>query len=139
MYAARRDHIERLIAPALKRGAVVVCDRFADSTRAYQGAAGGVPRKLIDDVEVSVLGEETPDLTLILDLPARAGLARSVQRGAHESRFESKGLAFHERLRDFFLELASREPLRCILIDAARDPDAVAAEIWLAVEARLAE
>ena len=107
MYAARRDHIERVIRPALERGAWVVCDRFADSTRAYQGAAGGTAPELIGALERHVLEDIRPDLTLVFDLPPEAGLARAEARAGAEMRFESKGLAFHQRLRDGFLAIAA--------------------------------
>ncbi|WP_374570700.1 dTMP kinase [Phenylobacterium sp.] len=136
MYAARRDHIERVIAPALERGEWVVCDRFADSTRAYQGAAGGADSGLIAALEAHVLGEVRPDLTLILDLPVETGLARAASRAGGENRFESKGAAFHERLRQGFLAIAEAEPQRCAVIDAGADMDAVGAAIWRVVEAR---
>lgn len=136
MYAARRDHIERVIEPALERGDWVVCDRFADSTRAYQGAAGGTDPALIAALEHHVLGRTRPDLTLILDLPVEAGLARAASRPGAETRFESKGLAFHTRLRAAFLAIAEAEPARCAVIDASGDIEAVEAEVWAAVEAR---
>lgn len=136
MYAARRDHIERVIAPALARGAWVVCDRFADSTRAYQGAGGGTDPALIAALEAQVLGATRPDLTLIFDIPPETGLARAEARGG-EMRFESKGLVFHQRLRDGFLAIARAEPDRCALIDATGAMDAVEAAVWAAVEARL--
>jgi len=138
MYAARRDHIERVIAPALKRGATVVCDRFADSTRAYQGAAGGAPNGLIESLEAHVLGAVRPDLTLICDLPVETGLARAAGRAGAETRFEAKGLEFHRRLREAFLAIAGAEPERCVVIDAAAEEDAVAAAVWAAVAGRLA-
>ena len=137
MYAARRDHIERVIAPALARGAWVVCDRFADSTRAYQGAGGGADPALIAALEAQVLGETRPDLTLIFDIPPEVGLERAQVRGG-EMRFESKGLAFHQRLREGFLAIARAEPGRCALIDATGSIDAVEAAVWGAVEGRLA-
>jgi dTMP kinase len=136
MYAARRDHIERVIAPALARGAWVVCDRFADSTRAYQGAAGGTEPALIAALEAHVLDDARPDLTLVFDLPPEAGLARAHARGG-ELRFESKGLTFHERLREGFLAIAEAEPDRCALIDATGSIEAVEAKVWAAVGARL--
>jgi len=136
MYAARRDHIERVIAPALERGAWVACDRFYDSTRAYQGAAGGAPAGLLQALEADVVGDLVPDLTLILDLPVRAGLARAAGRGAHEGRFEAKGEAFHERLRAAFLDIAVREPQRCRVVDASQTPDGVAAAVWAELDAR---
>ena len=137
MYAARRDHIERTIAPALTRGEWVVSDRFADSTRAYQGAAGGAPGSLIQALERYVLGETRPDLTLILDLPAEMGLARIAQRAHAETRFEEKGLEFHRRLREGYLAIARVESDRCAVIDAQGSPDSVAAAIWTVVDARL--
>ncbi|HJV41595.1 dTMP kinase [Caulobacter sp.] len=137
MYAARRDHVERVIRPALARGAVVLCDRFADSTRAYQGAGGDAPATLIAALEDHVLGGTIPDLTLILDLPAEIGLTRAEARGG-AARFESKGLAFHERLRAGYLEIARREPERCVVIDADAEIDAVTTAILVAVDKRLA-
>jgi len=137
MYAARRDHIERTIAPSLERGDWVVSDRFADSTRAYQGAGGGAPGSLIQALERYVLGETRPDLTLILDLPADVGLARVASRTHAETRFEGKGLAFHERLREGFLAIARVESDRCVVIDATASEDAVEAAIWAEVERRL--
>ena len=139
MYAARRDHIERTIAPALSRGEVVVCDRFLDSTRAYQGAGGGAPTSLISALEAAVVGDARPDLTLVFDLPVDAGLARAVARGDGEARFESKGRDFHERLRAAYLAIVAAEPGRCGLINADGDLEAVEARVWAAVEPRLAE
>ena len=99
MYAARSDHIERVIVPALAAGVIVVCDRFADSTAAYQGAGGGADPTLIAALAVGVAGEVKPDLTIVLDLDAATGLARAAARLGGEARFEAKGLEFHERLR----------------------------------------
>lgn len=138
MYAARRDHIERVIEPALAGGAWVVCDRFLDSTRAYQGAGGGAPGALIAALEASVLGGVIPDLTLMLDMAPDAGLARTGGRGEAE-RFEAKGAAFHARLRAAFLEIAADEPERCVALDAGGDVDAVATRIWAAVSKRLTD
>lgn len=137
MYAARRDHVERVIRPALARDAIVLCDRFADSTRAYQGAGGDAPATLIAALEDHVLGGTVPNLTLILDLPAEIGLSRAEARGG-AARFESKGLAFHERLRAGYLEIARREPERCVVIDADAELDAVTTAIQHAVDKRLA-
>jgi dTMP kinase len=137
MYAARLDHVERTIAPALAEGTTVVCDRFADSTRAYQGAGGGANAALIDALEHEMRALCWPDLTLVFDLDAEAGLARAADRAGGETRFETKGLAFHERLRGAFLAIAAAEPQRCVLIDAGADPDAVEAEVWRAVSRRL--
>lgn len=137
MYAARRDHIERLITPALRHHAWVICDRFHDSTRAYQGAAGGAPAALIDALEQTVLAGLKPDLTLILDLPVDIGLSRAAARDDGEARFEAKGHEFHERLRQAFIQIARRDPNRCALIDANSGMDAVEARIWAAVTERL--
>jgi dTMP kinase len=137
MYAARRDHIERFITPALRNGTWVVSDRFHDSTRAYQGAAGGAPAALIDALEHTVLDGLKPDLTLILDLPVAIGLARAAMRDDGEARFEAKGEEFHERLRQAFLHIARREPDRCVVIDAEGSIDAIEARIWAAVSERL--
>ncbi len=136
MYAARRDHVERVIRPALAQGKVVLCDRFADSTRAYQGAGGDAPASLIASLEEHVLNGAVPVLTLILDLPAQVGLQRAEARGG-AARFESKGLEFHERLRAGYLEIARREPERCVVIDADASLDAVTAAIADAVAQRL--
>ena len=137
MYAARRDHIERTIRPALARGAWVISDRFADSTRAYQGAGGGVEPAFVTAMETHVLEETRPDLTLILDLPVEQGLERAGLRGGGEARFEAKGLDFHQRLREAFLTIAKAEPDRCALIDALSDPESVSEAIWSVVAARL--
>jgi dTMP kinase len=138
MYAARRDHIERVIRPALARGAWVVCDRFADSTRAYQGAAGGTDPGLIAAMETYVLEEVRPDLTLVFDLAPDIGLGRALDRAGAELRFESKGAAFHERLRQAFLEIAAAEPGRCALVDASGSIEAVEQAVWAKVSERLA-
>jgi dTMP kinase len=138
MYAARSDHIERVIEPALEGGAWVVCDRFLDSTRAYQGAAGHAPDELIAALETAVVGGLIPDLTLVLDMAPEAGLARAGGRGGAE-RFEAKGEAFHERLREAFLEIAGAEPDRCVVLEAVGDVDEVARRIWDVVSARLAD
>jgi dTMP kinase len=137
MYASRRDHIERVIAPALAAGKWVVCDRYADSTRAYQGAAGGVDPAFIAAMETHVLEDVRPDLTLVLDLDPKIGLARAMDRAGAEMRFESKGEAFHLRLRQAFLDIAAKEPARCAVISAAGSLDEVEALIWSAVQDRL--
>jgi dTMP kinase len=133
LYAARRDHVERLIGPALERGAWVVSDRFADSTRAYQCAAGGVDPAFIEALERIALGPARPDLTLILDLPVTEGLRRAGRRGDDETRFENKGVSFHDRLRQEFLAIAAREPQRCAVIDATLSETEVADAIWLRI------
>jgi dTMP kinase len=137
MYAARRDHIERVIRPALDRGAWVVCDRYADSTRAYQGAAGGTDGRLIAALETYILEDARPDLTLVFDVPPELGLERAHARAGAEMRFESKGQAFHERLREGFLAIASAEPQRCAIIDATGSLDEVEAAVWGVVNDRL--
>ncbi len=133
MYAARRDHVERVIRPALARGAWVVCDRFADSTRAYQGAAGGTDPGLIAAMETYVLEGTRPDVTLIFDLPVAVGLERAHARAGAEMRFESKGLEFHERLRKAFLAIAKAEPERCVVIDATGSLKEVEEKVWAGV------
>lgn len=137
MYASRSDHLERTIRPALMSGDWVVCDRFADSSRAYQGAGGGVEQAFIEQIDAGVVGDTQPDLTLIFDLPVEVGLERAFGRGLFETRFESKGLEFHQRLREGFLRIASANPSRCALIDAVGSPDDVEARVWRAVSDRL--
>ncbi len=136
-FAARRDHIERLIRPELERGAWVVCDRFTDSTRAYQAIAGEGPMELISELEQRVLDGVWPDLTLVLDMEVDAGLGRAASRRGAETRFEDKGLRFHDRLRAAFRDIATSDPGRCVLIDAAGAADAVAARVLGAVNERL--
>ncbi len=138
--AARADHLAATIRPALARGDWVICDRFADSTRAYQGAAGGLDPAVISALERIVVGDTMPDLTIILDIPAAAGLQRAARRrgaGEEVDRFESETMAFHEALRQGFLAIARRAPDRCVVIDATADPDTVARGIWAALEGRL--
>lgn len=137
MFAARSDHLERTIRPALESGRWVVCDRFADSSRAYQGVGGGTPAAFIEALDAAIVGATQPDLTLVFDLPVKVGLERAFGRGLFETRFESKGLDFHERLRRGFLEIAAAHSDRCIVIDADGDQDTVAARVQAAVEARL--
>jgi dTMP kinase len=133
-YVARDSHLELTIRPALARGAWVICDRFHDSTRAYQGAAGGVPIAAIDALERIVIGPTRPDLTFILDLPPEEGLARAAARASADNqpadRFEAMSPRFHESLRREFLEIAQAEPWRCAVIDANRPAQAVADDIW---------
>jgi dTMP kinase len=136
VFAARADHVARTIRPALEAGRTVVCDRFTDSTYAYQGAGRGTPRETIRRIESVVLEDFRPDLTLILDLPVAVGLARATARGAAESRFEQFDVAFHERLRQAFLDIAKRSPERCVVIDASSNEGEVAAAIWGAVARR---
>lgn len=136
MFAARADHLEKTINPARARGAVVICDRFADSTRAYQGAAGGLDKQTVEALRRLVVGEDGPSLTFILDAPTEVGLARAGVRGG-ETRFEAKGADYQEKVRQAFLDIAANEPERCLVIDAAQTPDLVAAAIARAVKDRL--
>ena len=135
--AARRDHLERVIAPALDRGAVVICDRFADSTRVYQGVGRADLRCLVDKLHALTIGRE-PDLTVLIDIDPAAGLARAAARGGGEARFEGFGEGLQARLRDGFLALAAAHPARFVVIDGARPPEAVAEDTARAAEARLA-
>ena len=136
-YAARESHLNDLIRPALAEGHVVLCDRFMDSTRAYQGYAGGCSMALIDALEEGVVGATRPDLTLIFDLDPEQGLLRARNRGDSEDRYERKGLDFHRRLRSGFLEILDREPGRCRLVDAGRPADDVSKQVWSFVSERL--
>ncbi len=136
-YAARVDHWHKVIRPALDDGKLVLCDRFADSTMAYQAYAGGMERERIEQLHALVLAGVKPDLTIILDLDPGSGLARAQARPGAEARFESKGLAFHERLRAGFLDIARRDPARCRVLDADRPVDAIAADIIRLVDERL--
>jgi len=126
--AARRDHLERTILPALARGDIVLCDRFADSTRVYQGVARAALRATVDALHALTIGRE-PDLTLILDLDPALAHARGLARGGTETRFERFGPDFQVRLRSGFLALAAEFPDRCRVVPASGDPDAVAARI----------
>jgi dTMP kinase len=130
--AARRDHLEKTIRPALAAGRIVVSDRFADSTRVYQGAARGDLRDLVDRLHEMAIGIE-PDLTLVIDMEPEAALARGLARKSGEDRFEELGAAFQARLRAGFVALAAEHPARCRLIDGNRAADAVARDIRAAV------
>lgn len=136
--AARDDHVRTVIQPALSQGTWVLCDRFTDSTRVYQGKAGNVPVGLVNAMERVTIGDLKPDLTIILDVPVEIGLKRaSVRRGsAAPDRFESEDVRFHQRLRDAYRELAAIEPQRCVLIDATPDAATVAASVWTALRDR---
>jgi dTMP kinase len=138
IYAARADHVKRTIGPALLADKWVISDRFTDSTYAYQGAGRGLARETIRRIDSVVLDDFKPSLTLMLDLDVETGLGRASARGAAESRFENFDRDFHERLRQAFLDIARRNPDRCHVIDAAADPDTVAAAIWSAVARRFA-
>ena len=134
--AARRDHLERLIEPALAAGKVVISDRFADSTRVYQGLRAGDLRQKVDALHALMIGRE-PDLTLIIDMDPDTGLARARGRGGHEERFEDFGAGLQARLRQGFLELAREFPDRCVVVDGARPIDAVAGDVAGIVAERL--
>lgn len=134
-YAARDSHLRETIRPALSKGEIVICDRFIDSTRAYQGYAGGCDMAFIDALERQIVGTDRPRLTLIFDLDVARGLERAGGRGTSgEDRFERKGMAFHQRLRDGFLAIAKAEPERCRLIDASGSVEATANAVWRHVE-----
>jgi len=134
--AARRDHLERVIAPALERGAVVISDRFADSTRVYQGVGRAELRPMVDKLHAMMIGRE-PDLTLLIDIAPVEGLSRAAARGGGEGRFEAFGEGLQTRLRAGFLALAVEFSGRIVVIDGARAPEAVAADVVGAAEARL--
>lgn len=134
--AARAEHVAKVIRPALAHGTWVVCDRFIDSTRVYQGVLGGVPRALIAAIERDSVAPTFPDLTLVLDLPAGESLRRTEARGAL-SRFDAADAAYHERLREAFVEIARAEPGRCTVLDGRRAPDEIGHDVWRTVEARL--
>ncbi|MCA0920654.1 dTMP kinase [Pseudooceanicola nanhaiensis] len=136
--AARRDHMERTILPALERGAVVVCDRFADSTRMYQGLSRGDLRGLVDKLHALMIGRE-PDMTLLIDMDPETGLSRALGRQGTEERFETFGADLQRRMRQGFLALAEEYADRFVVIDGNRTLEAVAADVAQAVEARLAE
>ncbi|MHA7062400.1 dTMP kinase [Azospirillum argentinense] len=135
--AARRDHLERTVWPALEAGHWVICDRFFDSTMAYQGYGLGLGRDLVATLQTTALGDFRPDLTLILDLPVEDGLARAVARRGGEDRYERMDVAFHHRLRDGFLDIAAREPERCVVVDAGHPVETVQAAILDTVTRRL--
>jgi dTMP kinase len=135
--AARHDHVERTIRPALERGAWVLSDRFTDSTIAYQGYGAGIDVDLIRQLSLAATGGISPDLTLILDLPVEIGLLRAAGRAGGEDRFERKGGEFHNRLRTGFLAIAKAEPARCVVVDATASPDSVAQAISKVVSVRL--
>lgn len=134
--AARRDHIRAVIRPALDRGAVVLCDRFVDSTRAYQTGAGGLPRGIVEDLS-TLIEAPNPHLTLLLDLPPETGLYRARGRAGAEDRFERLGLGFHARVRAAFLSLAAEQPQRFLVLDATQSPDALEAAARAGLNARL--
>ena len=136
VFAARRDHLQRLILPALEQGQWVVCDRFSDSPFAYQGYGRGVEVESLRELHRFCAGDLLPDLTFLLDLPVEAGLARAAHRGGAE-RFEALGLDFHERVRKGFLLLAAQEPERFVLINASLPPEEVTQAVLKQLEQRL--
>ncbi len=139
--AARADHVERVIRPALQAGKWVLCDRFSDSTRVYQGVGDGADAGILQALDRVAVGRTQPDLTLILDVPAEVGLARAAKRGAEggrtPDRFERDDVSLHEARRQAFLAIARAEPERCVVIDATRAEEATAEAIWRAVGTRL--
>jgi dTMP kinase len=139
--AARDDHVHNVIGPALERGEWVLCDRFTDSTRVYQGKLGAADINLIRALERVTIGELTPDLTIILDVPAEEGLARAAKRRGTEApdRFEAEDIDFHRRLRDAYRQVAADEPDRCVLIDSTMDVHVVAERVWSIVGSRFVE
>jgi dTMP kinase len=136
--AARDDHVRTVIQPALNPGTWVLCDRFSDSTRAYQGRMGHVPTGLLNAMQRVTIGDLKPDLTIILDVPVEVGLRRAAARRGNRApdRFESEDLKFHQDLRDAYREIAAAEPERCVLVDADANPDTVAAQVWTALRDR---
>ena len=137
MSAARHEHVEQIIRPALAQNKVVISDRFIDSTIVYQGIVGGVSANNIAAMNQIACGDIFPDVTIILDIDSQIGLARAKLRGDGEGRFEAKGHAYHEKVRAGFLEIAANAPSRCVVIDANRTPDAIAADIWRVVRPHL--
>ena len=135
--AARSDHVEQVIRPAVERGEIVLCDRFLDSTRAYQGVSGGVPAPIISALERLTLHGVMPNLTIVLDIPVEEGLARMSRRRGAPDRFESEDIAQHERIRKAFIDIAEEEPNRCVIIDARKPEALVAEDVWEAVTERL--
>jgi dTMP kinase len=136
---ARADHIDKAIGQALAEGKWVICDRFYDSTRAYQGVTAGVPRELISALERLTLAGLRPDITFLLDIPVEAGLARAAERrgGMVPDRFERQEIMLHERVRRAFLDIAEEEPDRCMVLDASQPEAMVAEDVWEVVLQRL--
>jgi dTMP kinase len=153
--SACADHLDQVIRPALAAGGVVICDRFLDSTRVYQGYAGRVEPRLLEALELIVVQHTKPDLTIVIDIPAEVGLARAAlrleapvhtapsekppkqPRGLLADRFETRDLAFHKKLREGFIEIARLEPQRCVVVDGQKSLDEVASDVWTIVQARL--
>jgi dTMP kinase len=137
--AARDDHVHSVIEPALNQGTWVLCDRFSDSTRIYQGRLGKVSPGILNAMQRVTIGDLKPDLTIILDVPVEVGLKRAAARRGTGTpdRFEAEDLRFHQDLRDAYRQLAAEETQRCVLIDANADPDTVAAHVWTALRDHL--
>ena len=137
--AARDDHVRNVILPAIRAGTWVICDRFIDSTRVYQGALGHVDQRLIRSLERVTVGPAVPDLTFILDVPAQVGLARAKSRRGQDAadRFEAESMEFHEKLRQAYRALAAEEPKRCVVIDGRAPREVVSERIWALVHERL--
>ena len=136
--AARDDHVRTVIQPALNQGIWVLCDRFSDSTRAYQGSLGKVSPAVLNAMERVTIGDLKPDLTIILDVPVEVGMQRAAARrgtGAPD-RFEAEDAKFHQELREAYRQIAASEPQRCVLIDASAEPGIVAGNIWAALRDR---
>ncbi|MEH6631813.1 MAG: dTMP kinase [Halopseudomonas aestusnigri] len=129
MFASRQEHVEKVIKPALTAGKWVICDRFADSSVAYQGIGHGLGMDSIESLHQWVLGDFKPDLTLILDLPVSVGLERTLAHSVGENRFEDMDVSFHERMREGFLSIANSYPERCTVIDATQSENEVAEDI----------
>jgi dTMP kinase len=137
--AARDDHVHTVIEPALTQGTGVLCDRFSDSTRAYQGSLGNVPSGVLNAMQRVTIGDLKPDLTIILDVPVEVGLKRAAARRGNGApdRFEAEDIKFHQDLRDAYRRIAAEDPERCVLIDATASPDVVAAQVWTALRDHL--
>jgi len=135
-FAARHEHISRLVQPALDRGQWVLCDRFADSTTAYQGYAQNIDLETIATLYRLAVGNLEPNLTIILDLPVEVGLERAEERGIGATRYEKMGIEFHKRLRDGFLRIAANNPHRCSILDATQSIEEISEYIMALVEER---
>jgi dTMP kinase len=137
--AARDDHVHTVIKPALEQGIWVLCDRFADSTRAYQGRLGDVLPGVLNALERVTIGDLKPDLTVILDVPVEVGMQRAAARRGSgvPDRFEAEDVGFHQKLRDAYRDIAASDPQRCVVIDANADVNTVAAGVWAALRDRV--
>ena len=130
MIAARAEHIDRVILPAIKRGAIVLCDRFKDSSIVYQGIANNIPNGEIDKIHAFALKTCEPDLTILIDVPAEIGIKRALDRNENNQRFERKGELFHKKIRDGYLKIASSQPDRIKIIDGSQTIEKISAEIF---------